>query len=175
MNLFSHSAGSAADVALVPQQVLEDGEIVIITVKPSLWLIPLTCWPVALAAGIAAGAVHLLGKDGAGASVVLVLCLGAVALKTGLATLNWLGRLYVLTNRRVLTLHGVMRCEVGHCPLEHLQDIHVTAAMDARLVRVGNLVFDCCPGGRGGTTWDYVGRPDRLRQDVLDAIARYRP
>lgn len=174
MNPCTPSAGSAADIALVPQQVLEDGEVVILTLKPSLWLIPLSCWPVAAVAAAGAVVVNLARPSGS-ESIVYALCLGAVALKTGLATLNWLGRLYVLTNRRVLTIRGVWRCEVGHCLLEHLREIRAAAAFDERLVRVGSLAFLSSSRATVETSWDHVSRPEGLRQDILDAVAHYRP
>ena len=163
-------SGSAAEAALVPQQVLEDGEIILLTLKPSLWLIPLNCWPVALVAAAVATASMYLHPEGE--SLVLVLCVGAVALKTGLATLNWLSRLYVLTDRRVITLRGVFRCEVTHCPLSQVGEVRVVTTLDERMVGTGALVF--VGGKQTQASWEYVPHPQRLRQQVLEYITRYR-
>ena len=169
MNDLSPSAGATVRAyPLVPQQALEDEEIIIMALKPSLWMVPLACWPILL---LAVGAASLLAPPNR--PVIVGLALVIVALKACLAILDWLGRLYVLTNRRVLSFYGLLRPRTEQCRLEHLQDLKVASAFDERLIRVGSLRF--LGGERPRTSWDYLRHPDRLRQDVLDAIARYRP
>ena len=172
MNHFSHSAGTAVDITAIPLQVLEEGEIIIIAIKPSLWLIPLATWPVALTAGVVAALTAVLSPDGPGTDTIYALSIAAIILKAGLATFNWLGRLYVLTNRRLMCFRGVLRPEMVHCPLKRVVDVRIICAFDEKLAGVGSLLFITPKKHTINLGWTCTSRPALLRQEILNAIAR---
>src|SRR5262245_46491126 len=95
----------AAD-GLVPAQLLDGGEIIILALKPSLWFVPIVSlrW-LALAVLLFACAQWsgLAGYSWTLIQVALIIAFG----RLGYAMLQWASRSYYLTNRRVMRIRGV--------------------------------------------------------------------
>ncbi len=101
-------------VTLVPHNLLQGGEIVVLALKPSLWFVPLTSLPTLLASGIVALAAFLVEcwrPVGAGGAVSLV-CTAIALARVAAASWVWLGRTYVLTNFRFIAIAGLLQFSV---------------------------------------------------------------
>lgn len=169
---------AAADAALVPAECLQDGEVVILAVKPSRWLVLLVSWPWVLLA-IAVAVATVLVSDGLGSAgtwrAVALACSAVACARVTIACFQWQGRLYVLTDRRVLRFRGVFREDVYACPLKHIHRFHLAATLPERALTLASLFFepdDDAPPGEGH--WICLARPQEVHRLVEEAWRRAR-
>jgi hypothetical protein len=157
----------------VPPRLLEDGEIVILAIKPSGWFVIIHSLPVLAAAAVAVG-IACVARDALGTqaaqTAVLAICLAAACARLLAAGLQWMSRLYVLTNRRVIRVRGVLHQDVHQGLLSSVTRVTPGASVPERLVGVGSLYFEI--SGAGILDWSHVARVAEVRQVVLDALGR---
>jgi len=166
---------TAVAEALVPAKLLRDGEVVILAVRPSGWFALLVSLPaLAVAAVIALAAVAARGMFGLSVSkeVLLLFCALVGCLRLGVALVQWMGRLYILTNLRVVRLRGVVRVDVFEIPLKKIVQTRLVASVAERPLGVGSLCFETAEGRAEEASWIHVARPAELQQMVNDAIRR---
>ena len=167
------AAAAAADVVpavtslatLLTRHILRDGELVLLILKPSLWFI--------VFAAMRFAAVVLIGVIAAklwmpGHAAVRVAEAGAflIAGRIMWAVLQWMGRLYVLTDLRVLRLSGVFSVDIFDCPLRKVSHARMYRTFRERMLRLGSIEIvpadSTCPPGE----WRTIKRP----AEVLDTI-----
>ncbi len=165
---------TAAD--MVPAHLLDGGEIVHFAIKPSAWFIPLDSarW---LAASVIIAI--LAGTDVISSGYRLLVLQAAVLLAVvglGWATLEWVSRLYVLTNRRVMSIRGVVKVEMFECFLRRIQDAKMAISPLERVVRVGTVLIrvESESGSAPSGIWRHVARPAEVHQQLCEAISRAR-
>ncbi len=167
------AAALAADV--LPTHLLDGGEIVVFAIKPSLWFIPLVSrwWCVAAALVVAA---TRLGPLSGMELPLIKLGLALALCRLTWATLQWSGRLYVLTNRRVMLIRGVFNVELFECPLVRIQNTWMTLTLVERLLRLGSIHMSTAAGATAGgvATWRTVARPLELHEKLRTAVERAR-
>jgi uncharacterized membrane protein YdbT with pleckstrin-like domain len=159
----------------VPARLLEDGEIVILAIKPSGWFVVLSSFPVLVAAAAVAAVVHFTGEflgSQATQRAVLALCVVAACVRVLVGALQWMSRLYVLTDRRVIRVRGVLHEEVCQRLLRQIANVTLAASAPERLMGVGSLYLDVAGGAAGSIDWTYLARPGEVRQIVADAVSR---
>jgi membrane protein YdbS with pleckstrin-like domain len=159
-------------------EVLDDGEEIILAVRPSLWMVVLESLPTAAIAGVVAAAL-LIANPGAlnlphsvGSAIVLA-CGLVVLLRLVMIFLRWLGRLYILTNRRVLRLGGVATVDVADCALERISDVAVMTGSAERLLGLGSLIFTIDGQLSGELGWTNIARPADIAAEVRHTIRRH--
>lgn len=164
--------------ALVPDELIQDGEVILLAVKPSRWHVLLASWPVLVLAGVVIGATVAASRFFEAAvneRMVALICSAIACTRVTIACFQWLGRLYVLTDRRVIRLRGVFRQDVFQRPLKQLQRLQVTATPPERLVGIGSLLFEFdTPGPRGEGDWTHLVEVREVHQAVADAWRRAR-
>ena len=166
-------AVEAAD--LVPAERLDNGEVVILAVKPSRWLALLVSWPVVVVAAVVTGAACAAARLWAAAvneEMVALLCSAAACTRVTVGCLQWLGRLYVLTDRRVMRFGGVFRQAFWHCPLRDVREAHLSATLPERLLGVGSLLFEFRDERRSGGHWMHLADPREVLRIVEEARNR---
>jgi len=170
----TEQAAAAESAELVPARLLEGGEIVILAVKPSLWHILLSSWPVLVVAGGIIALMHLAGQaivGGLAQRVVFVICFLAAGGRVVLGAMDWMGRFYVLTNRRVMLIYGILSEQVVQCPHVKISSVTLSASFDERIVGLGSLILRInCPPQR--IDWVHVAGPQRIYNILQDAIHR---
>jgi hypothetical protein len=158
----------------LPLELLDGGEVVILALKPSLWLVLFDSlkW-------IVAGVVVMTGAAWAGGSwagisystlvqgIVLVM-----VVRSAVALLRWVSRFYVLTNRRVLRIHGVFRAHILDIPLTDILNTRVTVGWSERLVALGTLRFACAQAPAHDPSWHCIAHPDEIHAQVRRAVER---
>jgi hypothetical protein len=162
--------------AMLPRDLIDGGEVVILLLKPSLWFVvlgplrTLAAIVVLTALGVAADT-WLSGGVYRG-QVVLA---GSAALCVRLfwQFLEWLSRAYVLTDRRGIRVRGVLTVQVFECALGRVQHTEVVRVLREQLVGVGTLAFTTAGTGRVEAWWEMVSRPMQVQQEVVRAIRRY--
>ena len=184
------SATIAAEEAIVPADLLEDGELILLAVKPSGWFVLLVSWPVLAAAGVVTAAAYLAHgvlPTTALQHLVLLICIAAGCLRVVLACFQWLGQLYVLTDRRVIRIRGVIHVDLLACPLKQVRQVVLTAAILERPLHLGSLYFEVsrqhpedqhngadASGDPADANWTHIAHAAEIHEIVLNAIRRAR-
>jgi hypothetical protein len=155
---------STSLAALLTRHILRDGELVLLILKPSLWFIVLGAMRFAAVVLIGIIAAKLwIPHAGARAAEVGAFLITA---RVMWAVLQWMGRLYVLTDLRVLRLSGVFNVDIFDCPLRKVSHARMYRTFRERLLRLGSIEIvpamdGCTPGD-----WRTIKRP----VEVLDTI-----
>lgn len=160
--------------ALLTGHILRDGEVVLLILKPSMWYIVFSSMRFAAAVLIVAIAAQLwLHQPHVAGSVAYA---GAFLLagRVMWAALHWMGRLYVLTDLRIVRLSGVFNVEIFDCALRKVAGTRLTRTFREKLWRLGSIEIipadDSCPP----STWQTVGRPAEILAKVQATIERAR-
>ncbi len=158
----------------VLQHLLGDGELVLLTVKPSAWFVPLTSVRAMAVLALVAVSAHYLARVipmGPGPQTVEVLC-GVLAVgRLVVACCQWAGTLYVLTNRRVLRIRGAIKVTIVGCALTGIRHTALlTTGLIERLVGVGTLFFQTDQGNLTGGEWLYISRPGEVLEMIDKAV-----
>ena len=168
---------AAPGLTVVPARLLDGGEVVILAVKPSGWFCLLTSLPVlvvAAAFAAVAGLARPVLPEPLQAGAVVWFWAGVSAVRLAAALGQWVGRLYVLTNRRVLRVSGVLREEVRACLLRDIVRAEVSVAAAERVVGVGSLSFESSQPAVRQSPWTHISHPSEVQQIVNEAISRAR-
>ena len=163
------------DRALVPECLLAGDEIVLLAVKPSLWFIPLRSGPWLLTCALVAGLTWWLGHHGFGLDVArlgLQSALAVALVRVSVAMFQWACRLYVLTNRRVMRIKGVLHVNVFECPLVKIQNTYLDFTLTQRLVRIGSIHMQTAGTGGGNAVWEHLSQPTLIHTRLRNAIGR---
>jgi hypothetical protein len=172
-------AGLAASAEALPAAArLEDGEIILLAVKPSRWFVLLVSWPVVLlAAVVATGAYVLAGQVNWEVNTRLVglVCTAAACTRVTFACLQWLGRQYILTNRRVIRLRGAFHEELTQCRLKDLLSVHLSISSSEHLLGTGSVLFERTDQRLAGELhWILLAEPKEVHRAVCEAWNRAR-
>jgi len=161
-------------VDMVPAHLLDGGEIVIFAVKPSLWFIIFTStrWLIAMLLIILTSRWISDLIPSLTSEMIAQGALILAAVRLGFAMLQWVSRLYVLTNRRVMRLTGILNIDLFECQLTKIQNTYLTLTWYERLTRVGTISFATAGTGGIEASWTNVNNPLELHERVRSAIHR---
>jgi hypothetical protein len=166
-------AGSNALAALLTGHLLQDGELVLLILKPSRWFIILSSLRFAavvliLMLGAALFDERIPGPASAASSA------GAVLITARLmwAILHWIGRLYVLTDMRIVRLDGVFSINIFDCPLRRVANTRVFRSTRERFVRLGSIDIFADDEFNSYSTWQMVRKPQDVHDEIRAAITR---
>ena len=163
--------------AMLPPELLHGGEIIVLLLKPSPWYIVLAPLQtlVALAVGTLAAAllvshtpVDLARRD------VILLGVALIGLRLFWQLLEWLSRVYVLTDQRVIAVAGVIRIAVFQARHGQVQHTHLTFSLRERLFRLGTIGFATAGTAAVEAVWRMIPSPLETHQEVVRVINRYR-
>ena len=156
---------------LLAGHVLRDGEVVLLILKPSLWYILFNAMRFGAAVGILIIAAVLWVKH----PFVPYYVEAATFLIAGRvmwAVMQWMGRLYVLTDQRVLRLSGVFTVDIFDCPLRKVAQTRITRSSRERLWRLGSIEILPLDESKPPGIWQTVRRPVDVHEELLDAVRR---
>ena len=164
-----------AQPRVIEPSLLLPGEIVIFEIKPSLWYVVFASLPIA-GLGLA-----ILFLSSAISDLPLVarhwgIVVGGwiLGLRVALGFIQWLGRTYVLTDRRVLKQHGVLNVRVECLGLEEIESTFVAQAAAQRLLGIGNIFFRCATARGDPHIWEHVRRPKEVHAHIIVQIDRWK-
>ncbi|MFN0012877.1 MAG: PH domain-containing protein [Phycisphaerales bacterium] len=181
----AHSATAAAApglrlAAFSPRGVLgaamPDGETVILAVKPSIWFVLLSRlgWLVAI---VSVGVAWKLLSDFSSVtlprSTIFSVTAAALAAVLGWRALDWQLRVYVLTDRRILRVSGVLRQTAIEVPLSRVQSVVLYKSIRERVVGIGSLGVSSAGSDGVEVGWYMVCDPEETLETVRQAIERY--
>lgn len=153
-----------------PRKLLNEGEELVLDLKPHwIFLVPSVA---GLVASVIVGVVvlflvhGLIGKVLAGLVGLVVL----VALGYFLARLAvWNTTHFVVTNRRLITGHGVFSKSRKEIPLDRVNDVSFHQGFLERMVGAGDLTIESA-GERGEETFSDVNHPDNVQQSIYSQM-----
>lgn len=158
--------------------LVQDGETVIIACKPSLWFILLRKAGSLLMAGAIATAAYVLdsrgvldlGRPDAVAAAGVVCTCGLLAW----LTLDRATRLYLLTDRRIVRVSGVLRQSVAEARLTDVVNLTLYRSLRERLFGLGTVVVSTAGAGgaAGEFSWFMVDAPHEKAAMIREAIDR---
>lgn len=159
----------------VPETLLDDGEIVFLAIKPAAWFVIIVSLPgIALAMALAASMCLLAGIFNSELLIrgSVVVGGGGVSLRLVIASFQWLGRLYVLTNRRVFWTRSIGRIDLHQRLLHDLTAAALEADLAERTLALGSLYFIDTDGRSSDDGWVCIARPQEVKRIVDDAISQ---
>ena len=126
--------------ALLTGHILQDGELILLILKPSRWFILLSSlrWAAAIGILMVAAKVYgdaLPGKNG----LYLEAGIFVIAGRIMFAVLQWMSRLYVLTDMRIVRLTGIFTPTLFDCPLRKVQLTRVSYTTRERVLGLGSI------------------------------------
>jgi hypothetical protein len=86
--------------------------------------------------------------------------------------LQWIGRLYVLTDLRVIQMSTLFNVDIRDCPLRKVGRVRVVYTVKERLLRLGSVETipfdDAYPVG----LWQTVAKPNEVHRIITQAVRR---
>jgi uncharacterized membrane protein YdbT with pleckstrin-like domain len=182
------ATASVPQAPAITQVALEDGEIIILTIKPNGITVLLRSLPVLIISGALLVALILFeaiaGQVNAShQNLLLLACSIAAGLQVVSAGLRWLGSLYILTNLRVIHLRGLVSPNTTSCCLTEIDEVSVTHSSLDRPFGLGSLNFSAEsnhghphsePGHTArqpvGPPWINISRPYEIAGEIRKAI-----
>lgn len=163
--------------AMLPEQLLHEGEIIILLLKPSPWFILLECLPMLGWIGLFLTAGLVLASQGwyvIGRTDMVLAALTLAGLRLFWQFLEWLSRVYVLTDRRIVRVRGVVRVQVFECALSRVQHTQVIFNLRERLLGLGSIYIATAGTVGADVSWRMLSRPLEVHQIILKTLDRYR-
>jgi Bacterial PH domain len=173
------AAGTAAPpfspslATLLASHILRDGELVLLILKPSFWFVLLSSLrfiAVVLILAMAAKVfdAYLPGPNRNYQETAVTI----IAARLLWATLQWMGRSYILTDLRILCVWGVVNVELFDCPLRKVARTRLVRGSADQIVGVGSIEIipqdESSPFG----VWQTVSRPKQVHEQILATITR---
>jgi hypothetical protein len=157
--------------AMLVRHVLRDGEIVLLALKPSFWFILVSSLRfIGIVAILALGAIAWEGRNNR-EWFYIEAAIFLVAGRIMWAVLQWMGRLYVLTDLRVIRLSGVLKLDIFDCALRKIARTQVTSTVKERLCATGSI--EITPGDEAQpATWQTIPRPLEVNELIIATINR---
>lgn len=158
---------------LLPGDLLHAEERVIFARKPSLWTIAfLSGRVVAVCVILTLLTLWLTPKWGLGrlGGYIMEACAVVALGRIGYAVLQWLSRIYVLTDQRVIRVRGVFTIDIFQCTLRHLQNTFLVMTLPQRLLKLGNIAFTTAGDGGVQAVWRHLSHPLQAHHELIRAI-----
>lgn len=162
-------AGSLSGV--IPAHLIDEGEQIIFAIKPSLWFILFYyAKMIALILAILV-AVHFFPYTPSSFSqYISQIAAALIFLQLVIAVLEWISRLYVLTDRRILRIQGIFNIDIFEAPLVKIQNTYSTFAIHERLVGIGTILFATAGTAGIEASWQNINQPLEVHEQVRRAI-----
>jgi hypothetical protein len=171
------TAQSMAVHAIFARDLLEDGELILLAVRPSAWYVLLAAGPVLMVAVPIAVLSYLLvthagWKASFSPNAMAAICAAAAGLRLAIAFTQWMGRVYVLTNRRVLRLRGLAQPVVIDRRLKDISAVEPVASGAERMLGLGGLLFRTGRTVAWELNWTHLAHPAKVYEIVQEAIRK---
>lgn len=124
----------------ISQKLLNPGEKIVVSTRthPKALLVPLLALVVLLAIGVA---FQVLVDNSTAQLVVWGLMLVGILWLAVWPTLDWLMASYTITNRRLITRHGIITRKGHDIPLSRISDVAYELGLIDRMLGCGTLVI----------------------------------
>lgn len=169
--------GPPSDASILPAELLQPGEIIILLIKPSFWSLILAPLKTLLLIVLMSYAV-LYVRDFVSLPLskhdILIAGGGLFGLCVFWQFLNWLSRIYVLTDQRVIRVKGVFQVEIFEAPLKKIQNTQMTFIIRERFFGLGSIHFYTAGTDYPEASWQMIPRPLETHQQIIKTMNKYR-
>ena len=174
---------------MLPAELLQPGEVIILLLKPSAWFIllaPLRFMAIFVLLLICYYTLKFqypnleyfptinIWQLSISQSEIPIFLVVIILIRLFWQFLEWLSRVYVLTDRRIITVAGVIRVLVFETPLENIQHTSTIFSLRERLFTLGTISFATAGTAISETYWLMLSTPLEVHQKVVQTMQRYR-
>lgn len=170
-------AAAARAAALLPAELLQPHEIIILLLKPSPWFIVLAPLKTLAILALLTLAMLVLNKYlplGIANRDLVLLGVGLIGLRLFWQFLEWLSRVYVLTDQRMIRVEGVLRVSIFEARLREIQHTELILAVRERVFGLGSIAFATAGTAATEVYWLMLAQPLEVHQKVVQTLRRYR-
>jgi hypothetical protein len=166
------AAGAAPPIAaLLTRHILSDGEVILLVLKPSLWFILLSSLRFIAGVLILAIAAKIYEDPLPYTNVFYMeAAIFLIAGRIMWAVLQWMGRLYILTDMRIVRIAGVFSVDIYDCPLRKLARTRIIATVKERLLRLGSIEIIPQDAAFAIGLWQTVARVANVNERIVAAM-----
>ena len=160
------------------QQLLQDGETVILSIRPSPWFIIIDGgWVYFFCISLALLLAWLTHQPWAPVilpeSQIFPLLATVLSIRIVWKFLDWANRLYLLTDQRIMRRRGVIQFSLIEAPLDRIQHSAIFTRVIERVLGLGTIGFATAGSGQFEVVWEMVPNPIEVHRTVTDAVDRY--
>ena len=155
---------------LFTSHILQDGEIVLLILKPSMWFILVSTMRFLAGILILVIAAALLDERLPKYMVYVDAGIFVMAGRVMWATLQWMGQVYVLTDRRIITLSGVFSIDVFDCPLRKVARTRIAYTTRERVFRLGTIQIIPSSDEMPDSAWQMIAKPAEVHEMLVATI-----
>ena len=163
--------------AMIPAELLQDGEIIVLLLKPHplyIVLAPLRILVILTLATTLAVLIDARLTTGANRQSILIVGITLILARLFWQFLEWLSRVYIMTDRRLIAVAGVLRVRVFETPLQNITHSEMLFSIRERLFGLGTLGFYTAGTGMVEAYWIMLATPLEVHRRVVEALRRYR-
>jgi hypothetical protein len=159
--------------ALLAGHLLQDGEVVMLILKPSLWFIILSSlrWGAVIAIALVTAKIYdeqLPGRNAMYVEAGVFVLAGRIMW----AVMQWMSRLYVLTDLRILRLAGIFSLDIFDCALRKIGATRISYTTRERLLGLGSIdIFPADPDAPSAQ-WQTIAKPRQVHEQIIAAISK---
>ncbi|MHC4993817.1 MAG: PH domain-containing protein [Planctomycetota bacterium] len=164
--------------SLLPSELLQVDEAIILLLKPSPLYIILGCvgtlGTIVLITLIMLEAQRLFDFGGYTEQSLYTLMAVLGTVRIGWQLLEWLSRTYVLTTRRIIRIRGVIRVEIFQTELRNLRHTEVLFSLRERLFGLGTISIATAGSAFPEAYWIFLKRPMAVHRRIMQAASKCR-
>ena len=163
--------------ALLPDRLLQGGEIIVLLLKPHWLYILLGPLKTLVALGLITGVgAYIAGEIGASDTRQKIVVAGLLLVLARLfwQFLEWLSRVYVMTDQRLIAVSGVLRVRVFETPLTNVTHSELLFSLRERVAGLGTLAFYTAGSGVAEAYWVMIAKPLEVHATIVQTLRRYR-
>ena len=170
--------GEQSVISASVEELLQDGEIVLLVARPSPWFVLIDGgWAYLLMITIALFFAWLGHQVWAPIDVpetqVFPALAAGITIRLVWKLLDWANRIYVLTDRRIIVRRGVFQLSIIEAPLNRIQHSAIFTRLVERILGMGTVAFATAGSGTFEVVWEMVPGPLGIHRIVNEAVERY--
>lgn len=168
---------TAQAAAMLPPHAIQPGEIIILLLKPHWLFVVLAPLPTLVGLALLTLLATLINNyflDGLYHREIVLVGVVAIALRLFWQFMEWMSRAYVLTDRRIIRVRGVLRVSIFETALTQIQNTEVSRILREQLFGLGTIIYATAGTGVPEAYWEMLARPFDVHQKVVQTIRRYR-
>lgn len=167
---------TAQPITALPKDLVDDDELVILLLRPSLLYVVLSSFVGLVMIALITFALAYLSRlpwIGWTDRQAFLLGFGLASLRLGWQLLEWGSRLYVLTDRRIITRSGVLRLTVFETQLKKVQHTSVFASLRERITGLGTIGFATAGSDTFESFWVMIRQPFTVHKIIIETMRKY--
>ncbi|QDU34501.1 Bacterial membrane flanked domain protein [Poriferisphaera corsica] len=162
---------------MIPHDILQPGEAIILLLKPSLLYIVLAPLRAIAILAFLTLATLVANNMYTFTNPREIIFIGGVAIAARIfwQFVEWLSRTYILTDQRLIRIKGVTTVSVYETPLSNIQQTEVIRSIREQLTALGTIAFSTAGTGHIDAYWVMLNNPYEIQNTIIKTINRYHP